>query len=87
LVICKPTAHYVEDGSTASEHILLAAQAYGLGACWVAGEKEGYADSIRQLVGAPEGYRLICLIPLGYPAESPTIEKRSLTDVLHWETY
>jgi nitroreductase len=58
-----------------------------LGACWVAGEKQGYADAIRQLVGAPEGYRLISLISVGYPAESPEIEKRSLQDVLHWETY
>jgi nitroreductase len=87
LVISKPTGHYLEDGSAASEHILLAAHAHGLGACWVAGEKEAYADAIRQLAGAPEGYRLICLIPVGYPAESPEMEKRSLQDVLHWETY
>lgn len=87
LVICKPAGHYLEDGSAASEHILLAAHAYGLGACWVAGEKEAYADSIRELVGAPVGCRVICLIPIGYPAESPTVEKRSLQDVLHWERY
>jgi nitroreductase len=87
LVISKPTCHYLEDASAASEHILLAAHAHGLGACWVAGEKEAYADAIRQLAGAPEGYRLICLIPVGYPAESPEMEKRSLQDVLHWETY
>ncbi|MGA2673377.1 MAG: nitroreductase family protein [Terracidiphilus sp.] len=87
LVLCKPTGHYLEDGSAASEHILLAAHAHGLGACWVAGEKEGYADSIRALVGAPDEYRLICLIPVGYPAESPVIEKRTLHDVLHWERY
>ena len=54
LVISKPTGHYLEDGSAASEHILLAAHAHGLGACWVAGEKEAYADAIRQLAGAPE---------------------------------
>jgi nitroreductase len=87
LVICKPTGHFLEDGSAASEHILLAAHAPGLGACWVAGEKEGYADRIRELIGAPEGYRLICLIPVGYPAETVTMEKRSLKEVLHWEKF
>jgi nitroreductase len=87
LVICQPTVHFVEDGSAASEHVLLAAHAYGLGACWVAGEKEGYADSICELVGAPAGYKLLCLIPVGYPAESPEMEKRTLRDVLHWEKY
>jgi nitroreductase len=87
LVICKPTGHFLEDGSAASEHILLAAHAHGLGACWVAGEKEGYADRIRELIGAPEGYRLICLIPVGYPAETVTMEQRSLKEVLHWEKF
>jgi nitroreductase len=87
LVLCKPTGHYLEDGSAASEHILLAAHAHGLGACWVAGEKESYADSIRALVGAPQDCRLICLIPVGYPAESPAIEKRPLRTLLHWEKY
>jgi nitroreductase len=87
LVIAKPASHYLEDTCAASEHILLAAHLHGLGACWVAAEKEGYADAIRQFIGAPDDHRLICLIPVGYPAESPVMEKRSLQDVLHWEKY
>jgi nitroreductase len=87
LVIAKPAGHYLEDTSAASEHILLAAHLHGLGACWVAAEKEGYADAIRKFIGAPDDHRLICLISVGYPAESPVVEKRSLQDVLHWEKY
>ncbi len=87
VVLCRPTTHYLEDGCAASEHILLAAHAYGLGSCWVAGEKEPYADEILKVVGAPNGYRLICVIALGFPAESPRVDKRSREEVLHWEKF
>jgi nitroreductase len=87
LVLCRDTKYYLEDGSAATENILLAARAYGLGACWVAGDKKPYAAEICRVVGAPQGYKLVSLIPIGYPAESPGKSKRPLSDVLHWEKY
>jgi hypothetical protein len=27
------------------------------------------------------------LVPVGVPAEEPVVEKKSLSEVLHWETY
>ncbi len=87
LVVCRDTKYYLEDGSAATENILLAAHAHGLGSCWVAGDKKPYAAEICRLVGAPQGYRLVSLVPIGYPAESPQKAKRPLSDVLHWEKY
>ena len=87
VVLCRDTKYYLEDGSAATENILLAARAHGLGSCWVAGDKKPYAAEICRLVGAPPGYKLVSLIPIGYPAESPKIAKRPLADVLHWEKY
>jgi nitroreductase len=87
LVLCKDTKYYLEDGSAATENILLAARARGLGSCWVAGDKKPYAAEFCRLVGAPQGYKLVSLIPIGYPAESPEKSKRPLSDVLHWEKY
>jgi nitroreductase len=87
LVLCKDTKYYLEDGSAATENVLLAARAHGLGSCWVAGDKKPHAPKICRLVGAPQEYKLVSLIPLGYPAESPEKSKRPLTDVLHWEKY
>ena len=87
LVLCKDSKYYLEDGSAATENILLAARAHGLGSCWVAGDKKPYAAEICRLVGAPQGYKLVSLIPIGYPAESPQKAKRPLSDVLHWEKY
>ena len=87
VVLCKDTKYYLEDGSAATENILLAARAHGLGSCWVAGDKKPYAVDICRLVGAPSGCRLVSLIPVGYPAETPEQPKRPLSEVLHWERY
>ena len=87
VVFCKETKYYLEDGSAATENILLAAHSYGLGSCWVAGDKKPYAEKIRQLLKVPEGYKLVSLIPIGYPAEQPKPKKRALKDLIHWEYF
>jgi nitroreductase len=87
VVMCRDTKYYLEDGSAATENILLAARAHGLGSCWVAGDKKDYAAEICRLVGAPPECRLISLVPIGHPAECPEKAKRPLSDVLHWEKY
>jgi nitroreductase len=87
VVLSKDTKYYLEDGCNASQNILVAARAHGLGGCWVAGDKKPYAAKIRQLVGAPEGYKLISLLSIGHPAEDPQKDKRPLAEVLHWERF
>lgn len=83
----QPTRYYVEDGSAATTSMLLAATALGLGACWVAGDKKPYAGQIGSLCGAPGNFKLVSMIAIGYPAEVPSPAKRSLDEVVHWETY
>ena len=85
VVLCKETKYFLEDGCAATENLLVAATALGLGCCWVAGEKKPYVHEILEIVGAPAGHKLISLVPVGYPAETPRLEKRPLADVLHWE--
>ena len=58
-VLCKDTKYYLEDGSAATQNILLAAHALGLGACWVAGDKKPYAPGIARLLGAPPSTVLV----------------------------
>jgi nitroreductase len=87
-VFCRDTKYYLEDGSAATQNILLSAWAQGLGSCWIAGDKKPYCQQIRRLLGVAEDYKLVSLVALGYPAESPTPHhKRSLTEVLHWERF
>ena len=87
-VFCKDTKYYLEDGCAATENILLAACALGLGSCWVAGDKKSYASRIGQLLGVPSEYKLISLLSIGYPkAKNQASGKRKLEEVLHWEKF
>ena len=87
-VFAKDVKHYIEDGSAATENILVAAHALGLGTCWVAGYKKAYGAPIAEILGVPAGFCLVALISLGYPAEEVEPHgKRDLAEVLHWERF
>ena len=82
VVLCRDTKYYLEDGCNASQNILVAARARGLGACWVAGDKKPYAETVRRMVGAPDGHKLVSLLAIGHPAEESEKEKRPLSEVV-----
>jgi nitroreductase len=86
-VFCRETKYFLEDGSAATQNLLVAAKALGLASCWVAGDKKPYADTIRKMLGPPAGYKLISLVTVGLPAEIPAPAKRPLKQVLHWEHF
>lgn len=87
-VFSKDTKYYIEDCSSATQNMLLAIEALGLGGCWVAGDKKDYAENIRKILNVPEGYRLVSMISFGYPekAQDPK-PKRNIKDLLHWEKW
>jgi hypothetical protein len=39
------------------------------------------------LLDIPTTKRLITLVPVGVPAESPVVEKKPLSEILHWERF
>jgi len=87
-VFCQDTKYYLEDGSAATENILIAASSLGLAGCWVAGDKKPYCDKVKELLGVPFDFKLVSLIPLGYSDAEPNLpSKRPLKEVLHWEKY
>jgi len=87
-VYCENSKYYLEDGCATVENILLAATGIGLGACWVAGDKKVYAQDINILLNVPDKYKLIALIPVGYPLHAREAKtKRPLEQVLHWEKF
>lgn len=88
IVLCQDTTFYVEDGSAASENILIAAQSLGIGSCWVAGDKKEYSDTILKLVNAPGNFKVVSIIALGYSNEKVAPKaKREVNDILHWEHF
>lgn len=86
-VFCDKTKYYIEDGSAATQNLLLAARAHGLGSCWVAGDKKPYCDDIRKLLDVPDTHTLVSLVAVGEPASVPSPMKKALADVLHWERF
>ena len=86
-VFCDKVKYFLEDGSAATQNLLLAARAHGLGSCWVAGDKKDYCPQISELLGVPETYTLISLVAIGHPESVPAPAKKSLDEVLHWERF
>ena len=64
--------YWVQDCAAATENILLAAHAMGLGAVWTGGYPGERSQKYQQLLGLPETLVPLNAIAIGYPAESPT---------------
>jgi nitroreductase len=64
--------------------LLLAAQAQGLGACWVCAPLFA-PQVVRETLGLPEGWEAQGAVLLGYPAEEGEKKSRcSLEEVAVW---
>jgi nitroreductase len=77
----------LEDACAATENMIIAAQAYGLGTCWVNSYKKEHSEKIMKLLKCPAGYELMTLIAVGYPDEKRRAPKKSLNDVIRWNTF
>ncbi len=85
VVVSKDAKYYIEDGSAATQNILNAAHALGVGTCWVAGDKKDYVADVLKFVNAPSEYKLICTISCGIPDEKPVKNKPNNGDVIRWD--
>jgi nitroreductase len=75
----------IQDTAAATENILLAACALGLGTCWVGAFNEG---EVKEALNVPNGVRPVAIIPVGRPAERPHPPyKRSLKEIVHHKTF
>ena len=59
----------LQDTAAATEHILLAATALGLGGCWVGAFDE---HQVARILRLPPRHRPIAILPIGKPAHPPT---------------
>lgn len=89
-VLGDPSAsdHWVEDCSAATENLLLAASALDLGSVWVGiyPRKEREAH-VRSILGIPDDLRVLCLLPVGHPAESKGARTRYEETKVHREVF
>jgi nitroreductase len=64
----------------AVEHIILRALDFGLGSCWIRLLDE---QAVKDIFEWDEYIHVVCLLPLGYPAEEPASRKRrTLEEIL-----
>ena len=88
-VVVDPQAstHPVEDGAIATQNMFLAARALGLGACWIGSYGSVYEEEVKKILGIPENKRLLSLISLGFPAESPKSTREELKKIVFTDQY
>ncbi len=89
VVVVDPQAstHPVEDGAIASQNMLLAAHALGLGACWIGAYNSFYEEKIKTILSIPKNKRLLSIISIGFPAESPTKTRKELGQIVFTDQY
>lgn len=94
IVICNTNLDYVMtcgmnapviDGTIAAEHIVLQAVELGLGTCWIGAF---YHDEMAKLINLPKDYKIVALLPVGYPAiEKGKRDLKSIEEVSVWDSF
>jgi len=84
-VFCRVgTQTWLEDACAATENLIIAAQAYGLGTCWVNVFQKPDSEAIKKILDCPADQELMTLLAVGYPDEKRTTRKKSLDEVIRW---
>ncbi|MGD8997275.1 MAG: nitroreductase family protein [Anaerolineae bacterium] len=90
-VVCaheRRSSHWVEDASAATENLLLAAAGLDLGAVWVGiYPNSRYERHVRQVLDIPASLRVLCLVPVGHPAESKPPRTQYNEGKVHYDGY
>lgn len=82
--------YWVQDCSAATENILLAAHAYGLGAVWCGvyhGAESERVAPISKVLNLPDDIIPLDIITLGFPDENPTPKDKWKPEQVHYQTW
>ena len=76
----------IVDATILIDHITLVAAAEGLGTCWIGSFDQ---DACRELLRLPDGWNVVELLPLGYPADPKPVGKirKSVSEILDWNCW
>lgn len=76
---------YAVDLAIVMEHIALQACAEGLGTCWIGAFSQQEAKKILEI---PEKYKIVILMPIGYPTDSPgPKDRKNLDELVSYEKF
>ena len=79
----------IQGGSIAAGHILLTAEALGLGALPM--NSYGADSKIKKILGIPDNQAICCFVLLGFPdnraLKAAMVKRRDFKEVLHWNRF
>jgi len=64
---------YAINLAIAVDHMTLAAVEEGLGTCWIGAFSQ---ERVKEILGIPAKYKVVVLLPLGYPSDKPKEKSR-----------
>ncbi len=64
---------YAVDLAIALDHLSLAAVEEGLGTCWIGSFSQ---EEVKKILEIPEEYKVVALMPIGYPYDDPAPKSR-----------
>lgn len=79
LIAYRDRCFAVQDYSAAIQNMLLAIEALGYRSCWYEGhitDVDRIGDQMARILGVPEEYELVCLLPVGVAEGEPTAPKK-----------
>lgn len=76
---------YAVDLAIAADHITLAAVEEELATCWIGAFSQ---EKVKKVLGIPERYKVVVLLPLGFPADKPGPKSRkNLEEIVCYENF
>lgn len=79
---------WINDVSAATENLLLAAHAMGLGAVWTGLHPNmERAAFVQEMLGLPEHIIPLCIVPVGVPAEQPEVKDKYNAEIIHYNRW
>ncbi len=79
---------WINDVSAATENLLLAAHAMGLGAVWTGLHPDlNRAKLVQEMLGLPEHIIPLCVVPVGVPAEQPEVKDKYKPENIHYNQW
>jgi len=76
---------YAVDLAIAVDHMTLVAVKEGLGTCWIGAF---YQDEVKRILNIPREYKVVALLPLGFPADTPGEKYRKpLNEIVCYEVF
>lgn len=74
IIAYRDRCYQVQDYAAAIENMLLAIKALGYESCWYEGhitDLDRIDLKMAEVLGVPEDYKLVCMLPVGRPAQEP----------------